>query len=149
MVGAEAFPAALRQEFAAKGIAALQCYGTADVGLIAYETLAPDGSLCQGMMLDEGVILEIVEPGSGRPVAPGEVGEVVVTTLTPEYPLIRFATGDLSALPRLLFAFVRWPLTTHLCELRVDFQAFPNLVRHIERNHVAFSQPGIVSISPR
>ncbi|HVH80590.1 MAG TPA: AMP-binding protein [Stellaceae bacterium] len=98
MVGAEAFPAILRHEFQSKGIGALQCYGTADVGLIAYETMAPDGSVCEGMMLDEGVILEVVEPGSGIPVAPGEVGEVVVTTLTPEYPLIRFATGDLSAL---------------------------------------------------
>ena len=98
LVGAEAFPAMLRHEFRARGIAALQCYGTADLGLIAYETTAADGTLCDGMVVDEGVILELVEPGSGTPVAPGEVGEVVVTTLTPEYPLIRFATGDLSAL---------------------------------------------------
>ena len=98
MVGAEAFPSALRVEFAAHGIAALQCYGTADLGLIAYESYAPDGSVCEGMVLDEGVIVELVRPGTGDPVAAGEVGEVVVTTLTPEYPLIRFATGDLSAL---------------------------------------------------
>jgi phenylacetate-CoA ligase len=98
LVGAEAFPAALRNEFRARGIAALQCYGTADLGLIAYETTAPDGTLCDGMVIDEGIILELVEPGGGIPVAPGEIGEVVVTTLTPEYPLIRFATGDLSAL---------------------------------------------------
>jgi phenylacetate-CoA ligase len=98
MVGAEAFPAVLREAFRAHGVNALQCYGTADLGLIAYETMAPDGSVCDGMVVDEGIILEIVEPGSGVPVAPGEVGEVVVTTLTPEYPLIRFATGDLSAL---------------------------------------------------
>jgi phenylacetate-CoA ligase len=98
MVGAEAFPAALRHEFRARGIGALQCYGTADLGLIAYETTAPDGGVCDGMVVDESVILELVEPGSGTPVAPGEIGEVVVTTLTPEYPLIRFATGDLSAL---------------------------------------------------
>ncbi len=98
LVGAEAFPSALRVEFAARGIAALQCYGTADLGLIAYESRAPDGSLCEGMVLDEGIIVELVRPGTGEPVAPGEVGEVVVTTLTPEYPLIRFATGDLSAL---------------------------------------------------
>jgi len=98
MVGAEAFPAVLRGEFRAKGINALQCYGTADLGLIAYETMARDGAVCDGMMVDEGVILELVEPGGGTPVAPGEVGEIVVTTLTPEYPLIRFATGDLSAL---------------------------------------------------
>jgi phenylacetate-CoA ligase len=98
LVGAEAFPAALRTEFRARGIDAMQCYGTADLGLIAYETTAADGRLCDGMVVDEGIVLEIVEPGSGVPVAPGEVGEVVVTTLTPEYPLIRFATGDLSAL---------------------------------------------------
>jgi phenylacetate-CoA ligase len=98
MVGAEAFPSVLRHEFRANGINALQCYGTADLGLIAYETMAPDGSVCDGMVVDEGVILELVEPGSGTPVVPGEIGEVVVTTLTPEYPLIRFATGDLSAL---------------------------------------------------
>jgi phenylacetate-CoA ligase len=98
MLGAEAFPATLRREFRERGINALQCYGTADLGLIAYETMAPEGTVCDGMMLDEGVIVEVVEPGTGTPVAPGEVGEVVVTTLTPEYPLIRFATGDLSAL---------------------------------------------------
>lgn len=97
MVGAEAFPSALRAEFRARGVAALQCYGTADIGLIAYETSGPDGAVCEGMVLDEGVILEILEPGTGTPAPPGEVGEVVVTTLTPEYPLIRFATGDLSA----------------------------------------------------
>src|SRR6185312_8957058 len=98
LLGAEAYPGALRAEFAARGVAALQCYGTADLGLIAYETAGADGALCDGMILDEGVILELVAPGTGDPVAPGEVGEVVVTTLTPEYPLIRFATGDLSAL---------------------------------------------------
>jgi phenylacetate-CoA ligase len=76
----------------------LQCYGTADIGIIAYESVGPDGEICEGMVLDEGIILELVLPGTGEPVAPGEVGEVVVTTLTPEYPLIRFATGDLSAI---------------------------------------------------
>jgi phenylacetate-CoA ligase len=98
LVGAEAFPSALRVEFRERGITALQCYGTADLGLIAYESFAPDGSVCDGMLLDEGIIVELVQPGSGEPVPPGEVGEVVVTTLTPEYPLIRFATGDLSAI---------------------------------------------------
>ena len=98
LVGAEAFPGVLRSEFRDRGIAALQCYGTADLGLIAYETIAPDGAHCDGMVIDEGIILELVEPGTGTPVTPGEVGEVVVTTLTAEYPLIRFATGDLSAL---------------------------------------------------
>ena len=97
LVGAEAFPSALRSEFRASGIQALQCYGTADLGLIAYESTGPDGAVCPGMVLDEGIIVELVHPGTGDPVPPGEVGEVVVTTLTPEYPLIRFATGDLSA----------------------------------------------------
>jgi phenylacetate-CoA ligase len=97
LVGAEAFPAALRTEFTERGIAALQCYGTADLGLIAYESRGPGGAVCDGMVLDEGIIVEIVHPGTGDPVAPEEVGEIVVTTLTPEYPLIRFATGDLSA----------------------------------------------------
>src|SRR5262245_47068036 len=97
LVGAEAFPAALRNEFGERGIMALQCYGTADLGLISYETIGPDGEVCPGMVLDEGIIVELVHPGTRDPVPPGEVGEVVVTTLTPEYPLIRFATGDLSA----------------------------------------------------
>ena len=98
LVGAEALPASLRAELRGRGVAVLQAYGTADVGVIAYETTGPDGELCPGMVLDEGIILELVVPGTGEPVAPGETGEVVVTTLTPEYPLIRFATGDLSAL---------------------------------------------------
>ena len=98
LVGAEALPAALRAEFRSRGLDVLQCYGTADLGLVAYETVGPAGEVCEGMVLDEGVILELVMPGTGEPVAPGEIGEVVVTTLTPEYPLIRFATGDLSAI---------------------------------------------------
>ena len=98
LVGAEAFPAVLRSEFRHRGITALQCYGTADLGLIAYESIGPNGEVCPGMVLDEGIIVELVQPGTGDPVPPGEGGEVVVTTLTPEYPLIRFATGDLSAL---------------------------------------------------
>jgi phenylacetate-CoA ligase len=98
LVGAEALPSALRAEFRARGLDVLQCYGTADIGVISYETMDPDGNVCEGMVLDEGIILELVLPGTGEPVAPGEVGEVVVTTLTPEYPLIRFATGDLSAM---------------------------------------------------
>ncbi len=91
-VGGEAFPAPLRDWFAARGVAAYQSYGTADLGLIAYETSAR-----QGLVLDEGVIVEIVRPGTGDVVPEGEVGEVVVTTLNPGYPLIRFGTGDLSA----------------------------------------------------
>jgi phenylacetate-CoA ligase len=82
----------MREAFAARGIAASQAYATADIGLIAYETPAREG-----MVVDEDVILEIVRPGTGDPVAPGEVGEMVVTTFNPDYPLIRFGTGDLSA----------------------------------------------------
>ena len=91
-VGGEAFPAALRDWLHGRGIAAYQSYGTADLGLIAYETEAREG-----LVLDERVIVEIVRPGTGQPVPDGEVGEVVVTTLNPDYPLIRFGTGDLSA----------------------------------------------------
>lgn len=98
LVGAEALPAALRREFRERGIGVMQCYGTADVGVIAYESTGADGELEAGMVLDEDIIVEIVRPGTGEPVAPGDTGEVVVTTLTPEYPLIRFATGDLSAI---------------------------------------------------
>ncbi|GAW33473.1 phenylacetate-coenzyme A ligase [Roseovarius sp. A-2] len=91
-VGGGALFPSLRAEYAERGIACLQCYATADLGNIAYESAAQEG-----MIVDEGVIVEIVTPGTGNPVAPGEVGEVVVTTLNPDYPLIRFATGDLSA----------------------------------------------------
>ena len=91
-VGGEAFPPSLRDWMRARGIDAYQSYGTADLGLVAYETEAREG-----LVLDEGVIVEIVRPGTGEPVPPGEVGEVVVTTLNPDYPLIRFGTGDLSA----------------------------------------------------
>ncbi|MCW8951645.1 MAG: AMP-binding protein [Rhodospirillales bacterium] len=91
--GGEALPPSLRQQFADRGISVFQNYATADLGLIAYETPA-----LEGMTIDEGVLVEIVRPGTGDPVAPGEVGEVVVTNLTSsDYPLIRFATGDLSA----------------------------------------------------
>jgi phenylacetate-CoA ligase len=91
-VGGGALFPSLRAEYADRGIACLQCYATADLGNIAYESAA-----MEGMIVDEGVILEIVRPGTGDPVPEGEVGEVVVTTLNPDYPLIRFATGDLSA----------------------------------------------------
>jgi phenylacetate-CoA ligase len=92
-VGGEAFPAALRDVFSARGIHAYQSYGTADCGLIAYETAAREG-----LVIDEGVLVEIVRPGTGEPVADGEVGEVVVTVLNRDYPLVRFGTGDLSAI---------------------------------------------------
>lgn len=91
-VGGGALFASLRAEYADRGIACLQCYATADLGNIAYESPA-----LEGMIVDEGVIVEIVRPGTGDPVSEGEVGEVVVTALNPDYPLIRFATGDLSA----------------------------------------------------
>jgi len=96
MVGGGALFPSLRQEYADRGIRCLQGYGTADLGSIAYEAMGPDGTI-EGMIVDEGVIVEIVRPGTGDPVPDGEVGEVVVTTLNPGYPLIRFATGDMSA----------------------------------------------------
>ncbi len=99
-VGGGALFPSLRQAYADRGIACLQCYATADLGNIAYESPGPDfpAQPPEGMILDEGVIVEIVRPGTGDPVADGEVGEVVVTSLNPDYPLIRFATGDLSAI---------------------------------------------------
>ena len=93
LTGGEALPPSLRDWFAARGVAAYQSYATADLGLIAYETQARDG-----LVLDEQIIVEIVRPGTGDPVADGEVGELVATSLNPAYPLIRFGTGDLSAL---------------------------------------------------
>ncbi|RZJ10390.1 MAG: phenylacetate--CoA ligase family protein [Rubrivivax sp.] len=92
LVSGEACPPALVAWFAERGVDVRQCYATADLGLIAYESSAREG-----LVVDEGVIVEIVRPGSGDPLPDGEVGEVVVTTLSPSYPLIRFATGDLSA----------------------------------------------------
>ena len=91
-VGGEACPPLLRDWLRERGVDAYQNYGTADLGLVAYETDAREG-----MVLDEAVIVEIVQPGTGDPLPDGEVGEVVVTTLNPAYPLIRFGTGDLSA----------------------------------------------------
>jgi phenylacetate-CoA ligase len=92
LLSAEALPLSLRAAIKELGVTALQCYATADLGLIAYESPA-----LEGMIVDEGVIVEIVRPGSGDPVPLGEVGEVVVTAFNRDYPLIRFATGDLSA----------------------------------------------------
>jgi len=93
LVSGEAFPPSLRDWFTERGLAVYQAYATADLGLIAYETAAREG-----LVLDEGVIVEIVRPGTGDPVAEGEVGELVVTSLNPDYPLVRFGTGDLSAM---------------------------------------------------
>jgi phenylacetate-CoA ligase len=97
LVGAEALPPSLRQWLNENGVPfVLQTYGSADIGNIAYETLT-DGKLNPGMMLDETLLLEIVRPGTGDPVPEGEVGEIVITSFNPDYPLIRFATGDMSA----------------------------------------------------
>jgi phenylacetate-CoA ligase len=93
LVSAAALPASLRDELGRRGVAVLQCYATAELGVIAYESSARDG-----MIVNESVILEIVRPGTGDPVPDGEVGEVVVTSFNPDYPMIRLATGDLSAI---------------------------------------------------
>jgi phenylacetate-CoA ligase len=95
-VSGEYFPPQLREMFKARGIMATQSYATADVGLIAYEAPDTDGNV-QGMVLDEDIILEIVRPGTGEVLPDGEAGEIVITTFNPDYPLIRFGTGDLSA----------------------------------------------------
>lgn len=92
LVSAEALPPSLRTWLGERAVKTLQCYAIGDLGLLAYESPA-----MQGMIVDEGIIIEIVRPGTGEPVLDGEVGEVLVTSLAPEYPLIRFATGDLSA----------------------------------------------------
>ena len=93
LVSGEALPPSLREEIKTLGVDVLQCYGTAELGLIGYESPAREG-----LILDEKIIVEIVTPGTGVPVVDGQVGEVVVTTLNPDHPLIRFATGDLSAI---------------------------------------------------
>jgi phenylacetate-CoA ligase len=96
-VGAEYLPPMLRNSMRERGITVTQMYGSADLGVIAYESLGPDGAPTEGMILDEGLLLEIVRPGTGDPLPPGEVGEVVITSFNKDYPLIRFGTGDLSA----------------------------------------------------
>lgn len=95
LVSGAALPGSLREELRSRGVAVMQCYATAELGVIAYESEALDG-----MIVNESVILEIVRPGTGDPVANGEVGEVVVTSFNPDYPMIRLATGDLSAVLR-------------------------------------------------
>jgi phenylacetate-CoA ligase len=96
-VGAEYLPPAVRQAMRERGIAVTQMYGSADLGLIAYESAMADGTVNDGMILEEALILEIVRPGTGDPLPDGEVGEVVITSFNRDYPLIRFGTGDLSA----------------------------------------------------
>jgi phenylacetate-CoA ligase len=97
MVGGEYLPPPLRKALGERGIRVMQSYATADLGLLAYESALSDGTVTEGMILDEGLLLELVRPGTGDPVAPGEVGEVVITSFNQDYPLIRFGTGDLSA----------------------------------------------------
>ncbi len=91
LVSGAALPSSLRQELATRGLAVCQCYATADIGVIAYESEAREG-----MIVNETLLVEIVRPGTGDPAAPGDVGEVVVTSFNPDYPMIRLATGDLS-----------------------------------------------------
>src|SRR4029078_2419199 len=111
LVSGAALPATLRQELASRGVSVVQCYAIAEVGVISYESEAQarlegapnqdDGARMRapmGMIVNETMILESVRPGPGDPVADGEVGEVVVTSFNPDYPMIRLATGDLSAL---------------------------------------------------
>src|SRR5581483_7092130 len=93
LVSGAALPASLRAELGTRGVSVLQCYAVAEVGVIAYESEAREG-----MIVNESVIVEIVRPGTGDPVPHGEVGEVVVTSFSPDYPMIRLATGDLSAI---------------------------------------------------
>jgi phenylacetate-CoA ligase len=146
LVSGEALPPALRAEIGAAGIAVRQCYATADLGLIAYESV-PDA----GLVLDEWVIVEILRPGTGDPVGPGEVGEVVVTTLNPDYPLIRFATGDLSMLlpgaspcgrtaPRLKGWMGRADQTTKVRGMFVH----PSQVADVARRHAAIGRCRLV-----
>ncbi|MET4515861.1 AMP-binding protein [Bradyrhizobium sp. I1.7.5] len=92
LVSGAAFPPSLQAEIKARGIDAYQAFGTADLGLIAFETEAREG-----MVVNEDLIMEIVKPGTGDPVAPGDVGEIVVTSLDPHHPWIRLALGDLTA----------------------------------------------------
>ena len=97
LVSAGALFPSLREEYRSRGVTVLQCYAVAEVGVIAYESAAPDGTPNPGMIVNENLIVEIVRPGTGDPVADGEVGEVVVTGFNSTYPMVRLGTGDLSA----------------------------------------------------
>jgi len=98
LVSGAALPTSLRDELRTRGLPVRQCYATADLGVVAYESSAGRGRIVDGMMVNENLIVEIVRPGTQEPVPDGEVGEVVVTRLNRDYPLLRFATGDLSAI---------------------------------------------------
>ena len=97
LVSGAALPPSLRAELESAGVKTRQAYATADLGIIGYETDCPDGALLPGMLVNDELIVEIVTPGTDEPALPGKVGEVVVTRLSGDYPLLRFATGDLSA----------------------------------------------------
>ena len=151
LVSGEAFLPPFRDALAARGIDGYQVYATADVGTIAYETSAR-----AGLVVDEGVIVEIVRPGTGDPVAPGEVGEVVVTTLSnTDYPLIRFGTGDLSALLPGVSTCGRTNLRLKGWMGRADQTAkvkgmfvHPSQVADIVRRHPAISRARLVVTNP-
>lgn len=96
LVSGAALPPSLRQELLERGVVVRQCFATADLGVVAYECEDEAGNVLPGMVVNEGLILEIVRPGASEPVAEGEVGEIVVTRLNSDYPLLRFATGDLT-----------------------------------------------------
>ena len=94
--GGALFPS-MRAEYASRGVTVMQAYATADLGIVAYES-ALDGEIIPGMICNEDMIIEVVRPGTGDPVPAGEVGELVVTTFNASYPLVRFGTGDLTAI---------------------------------------------------
>ncbi len=150
LVSGEALPPSLRDELGGHGVAVAQCYATADLGLIAYESSAREG-----LIVDENVILELVTPGTGDPVGEGEVGEVVVTTLNPDYPLIRFATGDLSAaLPgtspcgRTAMRIKGWMgRADQTTKVRGMF-VHPSMVAEVLRRHPAVKRARLVVTNP-
>jgi len=136
LVSGAALPASLRAELESRGVKTRQAYASADLGVIAFETDLADGSLDEGMAVNEGLILEIVVPGTGDPVAPGAAGEVVVTRLNPDYPLLRFATGDISRFvdaptPRIKGWLGRADQTTKVRGMFVH----PSQIAEIRRRH--------------
>src|SRR5260221_5045910 len=150
-VGAEYLPPMLRNSMRERGITVTQMYGSADLGVIAYESLGPDGAPTEGMILDEGLLLEIVRPGTGDPLPPGEVGEVVITSFNKDYPLIRFGTGDLSAVLPGISACGRSNLRIHGCLARADQSTkvramfvTPSQVNEIVRRHAEVQRARLV-----
>ncbi|HXW20891.1 MAG TPA: phenylacetate--CoA ligase family protein, partial [Roseiarcus sp.] len=137
LVSGAALPASLRAELEKRGVKTRQAYASADLGVIAFETDLPDGLLADGMAVNDGLILEIVRPGTGDPVGSNVVGEVVVTRLNQDYPLLRFATGDLSSMtleeptPRIKGWLGRADQTTKVKGMFV----YPSQVAEIARRH--------------